>query len=206
MQVPRIRSGFGKLSDADLETKARAIIKALTGNTSFPSPLPSMTDLQTAVDAYGAALVAAKSGDIVQITIKRARRTDLQLLLKTLVAYVMNVAQHDETALASSGFDLARKPVSTSGLGGFKNHVVKSGPNGGEMISSIDAVKSAKSFMHMCTADPLSPASIWDQHPTDSRTYTFTGLEAGKKMWFRIAIIGPGGEIVYTDPISRIVQ
>ena len=48
MKNPRIVNGFDNLNDANLAVRTQAIVAAMTGNTNFPTPTPSLADVTTA--------------------------------------------------------------------------------------------------------------------------------------------------------------
>jgi hypothetical protein len=59
MPLLRITNGFDRLSDAQLEVKANTIVSSITGNSNFPTPTPTLADVQIAITAYTAALATA---------------------------------------------------------------------------------------------------------------------------------------------------
>ncbi len=82
----------------------------MTNNPSFPSPIPTLADVQEATGAYAEALNAAASLGRVAVAEKKAARATLQGLLAQLGTYVMFVANGDEARPATSGYTLAKIP------------------------------------------------------------------------------------------------
>lgn len=70
--MQRVSLSFNRYTDGDLESKVNNIISNLTGNTLFPSPVPSIAVLSAAAVAYSEALVIAKTGNRSAIAEKTA--------------------------------------------------------------------------------------------------------------------------------------
>jgi hypothetical protein len=83
---------------------------------------------------------------------------------------------------------------------------VELGLNSGELINIADTGKRSRGFYHQYAADPLTETSVWGSFPSTSKKYTFTGLERAKIYWCRVAVIGAKGQLVFSDPVSKVVQ
>lgn len=166
MKKPRLKTNFTRLTDALMEIKAQAIVSAMTGNASFPAPLPALALVSDAITGDAAALSRAQSGDRIQIAFKNEKRHTLAQLLTRLAAYVTLAADGDEAIMMSSGFDLAKEPANTAPIGTPGNFLVNFGLNRGEMVSSVDRVIGARSYVHEFTPDPIVPGSEWNKQFT----------------------------------------
>ena len=198
--------GFAKLSDANIETKAVSIVTAMTGNANFTTPVPALADVSKAIQDYSQALAMAQMGDKLQVAIKNAKKEALLTLLRSLAAYVNFTANGDKTVIISSGFDASKESGSAQSLLAPKNFKITNGMNPGQAITSISGVRGVKTYMHQYTVDPITDASVWKSEYVTTRSYTFNSMDSGKKFWFRVAVIGTGGQIAYTDPLSLIIQ
>lgn len=206
MKVPRLRIDFSRLSDADLEIKAQAIHSAMSAAASFfPTPTPPLAALDGAITVYSDRLARAKTRDKSQVALKNEARLNLEQMLITLSGYVMNTANGDEAKLVASGFDLVKPATNLPPIGIPENFSVINGINEGEIVSSVDRVNGAKSYIHEYTVDPVTPGSSWTQEFTTVRKLTIANLDPGKKYWFRVAAIGPRQQITYTNPQMRMV-
>lgn len=76
----------------------------------------------------------------------------------------------------------------------------------GELELSIRRVAGARMYEYQYTADPLSAGSEWKGESSTLRRHTFKGLPAGKRIWCRVIAMGINGQVVYSDPVSRIAQ
>jgi hypothetical protein len=205
MRIVKVSLSFMQLSDPGLETKANFIATSLKGNLNFPTPTPPLADLVNAITDYSTSLQGAATRDRVQIKIKIAKKLALNNLLRSLANYVSFVSNGDEAIIASSGFD-ATKQAGTSGpVLPPENSNATIGINAGEAVSSCSGGSGIKIFNHQCAPDPVTSASVWTNN-FNKRTFTFKGLESGKKYWFRIQVIGKNGEVANTDPIAVIIQ
>ena len=83
--------------------------------------------------------------------------------------------------------------------------VVEQGPNSGELNNSADSAKRNGGFVHQCARDPLTESSVWESFPATAKKYTFTGLEKAKTYWCRVGVIGAKGQLVFSDPVSKVV-
>ncbi|AXY73365.1 hypothetical protein D3H65_04950 [Paraflavitalea soli] len=204
MKTPRLKLDFVRLSDPELEIKAQAIVAAMTDNTYFTTPVPALTVVNSHITAYATALSKALTRDKAEVANKNLMRSLLEKTLMDLAGYVTFTSGGSEAALVSSGFDLAKPAANLPPISVPDNFSVGNGVNEGEVVSSVDRVTGARSYIHEYTADPLTPTSEWTQQFTTVRKATITDLEPGKKYWFRVAAIGPRQQIAYTNVQLRM--
>jgi hypothetical protein len=107
--------------------------------------------------------------------------------------------------LTSSGFTLVKKRESAPPLINPQKFIVRPGLNRGEILTSVERIPGARSYVHEYTLDPLSDASVWTSVTTTKRDHLFTNLQSGKTYWFRVAAVGINGQIVYSAPQAHIV-
>ena len=87
--IIKAATGFiNKNSNADLLTACDAITASLTGNKNYSTPVPALADVQTARDAFAAAMAAAAGGGVALTSAKNDRRDELAALLRALAGYV----------------------------------------------------------------------------------------------------------------------
>ena len=206
MKTPKIVISFTTLSDGNLESKALSIVDAMTDNPNFPTPDPTLAELNAAVTEYSTALAGARTKDKVQVELKNIKRAALIAVLKNLAAYVNFTSKGDRSIMASSGFDITKDVYGSIVMSAPNNFKVVSGENPGEAFLKVSGIKGIKTYAYQYTADPLTDASVWVTKYVTTRSHTFEGLETAKKYWFRVAAIGSGDQIMYTDPIAMVVQ
>src|SRR5437762_9268732 len=93
---------FTQERDAAIIPACEFIIESMTGNASFPAPIPAIPTLQGVLDSYQQALSDAASRDRSKIAIKNQLRQQLNALLNQLGNYVNTVANTDVPMLLSS--------------------------------------------------------------------------------------------------------
>ncbi len=202
--VYRALINFRGMSDAALETKASTIAVSMKGNAYFPTPVPSLTDVQNALDDFSDSLVTAQGGKRADIAVKNQNRAALIALLRQLAAYVNFIANGDRAILLTSGFDITSEG-GVSAITKPENLQVVNGDNPGELIVSVDSVPAAKAYMFEYSTDSTLAETSWQKMPFTQSSFTFTGLDSGKKYFCRVAAVGTRGQMVYSDIISRIV-
>jgi hypothetical protein len=201
----KLKLNFRSFSDSELEQITQLILQNMTGNPAFPSPVPTLAQLSTALDVYSAALLKAGNLGRIFVAEKNKARNDLEKLLTQLGLYVMFIAFGDLAILTSSGFPLAktREPRYITNPGTV---LLENGMNSGELVASVKASKAAKSYVHQIAADPLTPDTQWESTTSSRCTYTFKNLEPGKKYWVRVSVIGSGDQVACTADSSKFVQ
>lgn len=197
-------NNFAALSDGNLESKTHSIISSMTGNAHFPTPVPALADVTAAATAYTAALVKAGTGNRSDVADKNAKRLVLIGLLTSLGSYVTFMANGDAVLLLTSGFDISkdRQPVVIT-----KPEIVRieNGQVSGELLLNVKAVKGAQSYLHEYTSDAtLAPAS-WVSTTSTTAKGVLTNLQPGTVYYCRVAAIGANNQLLYSDPVSRMV-
>ena len=195
---------FGRLSGPKLLTKSLDISASMVGNAFFPTPTPTLETIDGSIVLFQSALVAAASRDRQQVILKNRARVDLVANLKALGNYVTFTADGNSAMIGSTAFDTRKlpqpvivvKPVVT----------VQNGVNSGELIANAVRPGKARGFVHQYTKDPLTETSVWESFPTTSKKFTFTGLEKTKVYWCRVGIMGAKGQLIFSDPVSKVVQ
>lgn len=205
MKSAKLNINFSGLSDANLEQKAASIMQNMTTNPYFPSPIPTLADLQAALTAYSTALVTAADLGRVYVAEKNKARKVLELLLTQLGMYAMYIANGDIAILTSSGYTLSKTPepqyITNPGVVTLTNGITS-----GELVCSVKPVKGGRSYLHQLTEEPLTPESVWDSTASSRSSYTFQNLQAGKKYWIRVAVVGSGEQIAYSPNSSQYAQ
>lgn len=205
--MKKINLGFSRYTDAALLVLAQAILDALTGNTFFPTPTPTLASLQTSITEYMDALSAAQEGGKTNVATKNARKQDLIEMLIQLGNYVTLTSNGYEVMLASSGFPLAKERQPMPPLVKPEITKIESGINSGELNVFINSIKGARTYVYQYTLEPLSESSNWVSNNSTHVKFAFDNLEAGKKYWCRVIAYGRNEQEVFSDPVlSRIVQ
>ena len=205
MKMQKITTSFSQYSDANLEQKAEYIRQKMTGNDFFPTPLPSLGDLEDLIDEYSAALTEAAGLDRTKVALKNEVRLNLEVLLAKLGMYVMNVALGNAAMLTSSGFTLS-KPGDPLYIDNPGNVSIANGVTSGVLVVSVAAVKGAKSYLHQLATELPTEATEWVSTSSSRSRFTYTELQPGKQYWVRVAAIGSRQQIAYSPVATQFAQ
>jgi hypothetical protein len=186
-----------------LVTYAQSIVKAMTGNPSFPSPVPTLATVATAIGALHDAETAALARTKGAVQARNDKRAALVTLLQQLRSYIQTVADADletsATVIQSAGIAVKKTPA-------HKPRV-------------FDAVQGAISgTVKLVTASAGRRASYEWQYSTDGgKTWviapatlqaktTVTGLTPGATVDFRCRPVIKTGEGNWSQTVQLIVK
>lgn len=197
-------TNFSTYSDGAFESKVHTIKSSMTGNTYFPTPVPTLAEITAAAADYSAALIKAASGDRMEIADKNAKRLVLEELLITFCRYINLTANGNLVMLLSSGFDLSKDPEPVL-ITKPENIEVLNGLTPGELKVSVKAVKGARVYLHEYTTDSTLRPESWVQTISTTRKFTFINLQPGTIYYCRVGAAGTNNQLLYSDVISRMV-
>ena len=201
----KIKFNFSRYTDSDLETKAGAILQSMTGNPNFPSPIPTLAELQTALTNYSNALVNAADLGKLNVATKNQCRQTLELLLGQLGMYVMYIANGNAVILTSSGYSLAKEPEPIA-LENPGSITLSNGITSGQLVATVKSVPGAKGYLHQITPDPMTPQSQWVSTASTRSKKVYNDLQPGQKYWVRIVAVGTEEQLAYSPESSMYVQ
>ncbi|MFT3934558.1 MAG: hypothetical protein QM726_13125 [Chitinophagaceae bacterium] len=204
MKTNKATLGFKQLSDANLEPKVAFIISSMTGNVNYPSPVPTLADVETARKNFSDAVVAAKTKDTTKQAAKKEMRKALEAVLTDLVHYVNFASNGDRVKIISSGMTVnveSRAPVQ---LGTVENFTAVLGEHSGEIILSVDPVAGAKTYLFLYAQAPVVNDS-WMHVMKSSPEAKIENLEPMKQYCLRIGVAGSKDQTVYTSIITKAV-
>ncbi len=202
----RIITPFSKKRDAVLASKGQEIYTSMLNNPYFVTPTPDMPTLLSVLDGYTASLATAQTRERTSIIIKNQNRTILTVVLKSLATYITYTAQGRLNELSTTGYDLAKTRSKSPAIDKPLAPSLTDGQNSGELVSTADAVKGAKNYVHQYRANLLTGDNEWVSVFSSSRSCRLAGLIPGQKYAVRIGALGPNNQVKYSDTVSRIVQ
>lgn len=206
MKTPSLVTDYSRLSDANLEFKAQAVILSLTENPAFPETNPSFTEVSGLKTAFSTSLANALDGGRISIATKNKDRLALINCMRFLAANIESLAQGDKAKLLSSGFDLAAAGENVPPLSAPVEFKLLDGVNPGEISSVVKPVAQAVAYSHEYTFTPPDEATLWSVKSGTSRKVLLSGLPRGQRIFVRVAAIGRKGQQAYTNTLSRVVQ
>ena len=196
----RLIISFRRFTEAEFQTRVGLIIASLTGNARFPEPWPApvatLAQLSAAFDAYRTAYHAATTRDTNRIRERTQARETLTTLLTGLVPYLELVAQGDEAALQSTGFELRRDATRldrSEPLPAPDRVRLAHGPFSGEIDVRIARVEGAGSYeLQVAQGDPADEANWRHAQSSTGLRVTLRQLTRMQPCWVRArGINGP---------------
>ena len=205
--MARVKLNFKRLSVPEKISKARQILSALTGNATFPNPVPPLATMGAGVDALDDAYTSAQANKQAwhgAVDVQTAKEDALDQLITQCASYVESVAGLDDSVIASAGMD-PRPPVGSSTLPEAPSGLdVTIGDHEGELDLSWNPVTNAMSYLVQKSLDPNNAAG-WTQAGTSTKsTTTIDGLTSGTRYWFRVAAVAALGQSGWSDPATKI--
>ena len=197
----QIKLGLTGLKPTDLLAKGRLIIANMTGNASFPDPVPTLADLQTTLDAFEDRVEAAAFGDRRAINSRNNGQRVFTNMLRQLGSYVSFVANGDGEVIESSGFEVRKQPESPSRLGQPVDFMAERSKKEGEVELNWKAVSYSKAYqIEVCTTDPAVAEPQWTVALVTSKSSgTVQNLTRGMMYWFRVKAISGDMTSAYSD-------
>ncbi|WP_164110508.1 MULTISPECIES: fibronectin type III domain-containing protein [Sphingobacterium] len=99
---------------AKLLQYAENILAKVTENASlFPDPVPTLADIESALQAYRSGLTEASFRDMRQVELKNQQAAQLKALLYDFSLYVETVAQGNPATIMAAGFAPSKKKVAS---------------------------------------------------------------------------------------------
>ena len=203
--MKKVIINYASERDAEALVFGRGTYQAMNGNANFPNPVPDMPTFVDTLNLYDEALTAAKGGSHNAVAAKNALKQTLVSMLRSLGTYVNSVCNGNVEKLTTSGFRLSkdREPV----------HIVEpvitavmQGLNAGSIVVKLQPVKGAISYLYEMAPDPINEQTEWTTVADSRVKFEFTGLEQGKKYWFRVAAVGSNGQLVYSTEVAQYVM
>jgi hypothetical protein len=205
--MARIKKGTSRLPYNQLAAKADFIVGRMTANPAFPDPTPPLADIALATSSLRAAIEGAMDGGKTATAIKKARYRELQLLVNQLAGYVASVAEGNELAIRSTGFDVHKpsaplpEPTMPTDLrAAITDHT-------GRVDLTWAPVEPAVTYHIQWTAGDPSDEKSWSLVSVSTRASAkVTGLPSGQVAYFRVAGIGTKGMGPWSQVASTLVK
>jgi hypothetical protein len=204
MKNPRLQLSFTTYSDTNFLNKGKLIVTSMTNNPAFTNPIPTLAEVQAALDTYSNNLTLAAQLGRLNVAEKNQSRATLEQLLSQLGLYVMFIANGDEAILVSSGFTLAKNPQPRK-LESPGNVILAYGITAGTLVSSVSK-GNATSFIHEIADVLPAEETNWTSYPGSTSIFTFTNLTPGKQYWVRVAAIGNRKQIAYSNTATQFAS
>ncbi len=189
--------------DATLAVASGRILIAMTGNASYPAPLPALADVAAARTAFLAAMNAAKSGTPGVLT-RRQLRAQLEAQLRALALYVQQACKGDAVVLLGSGYPVQRTRQPVGQLPAPVNLRLARGKVTGQLKVRSNRVAQAGSYQWRY-ATAAAP-TVWTfVNPTLAASVAIDGLVPGTQYMVQGRAVGTLGPSDWSDVASLMV-
>ena len=171
------------------------VIRMLTGNAQLPQPPMRPSDMQLLANEYAAAIEEARNGSVHSKQVRNALTKHVRDVLTQTGNYVRTTANGDAAILASSGFELAKKPEPVGLPGQPRNLKVLAGTLSGTTDVRWKSTPGALSYeLERCEGDPAVEANWKVLRICTQVRFADSGLESFKLYNYRVSAIGTAGQ------------
>lgn len=188
-------------------TKAGTIISKMTGNVTFPAPMPELNSIQLQIDVVNNKVIEQKDAfkTYQQKTVELDNEKDNLIgILEAVGNYVDKNADGDVAKILSAGFDVKKAPTPPGLLPAPQNVLAEQGANSGDIIAIWKSVKGAKSYVVDITFD-ISDEAQWTYQATVTKAKCFiAGIDSGTRIWVRVSAVNAVGPGAYSDPATKV--
>jgi hypothetical protein len=197
--------GFKDLKPGDKVNKAKHIIKAMTGNPHFPSPIPSLADVDIAADALDNAQIAL-DGSKLKTVQRNAAEAILDSLMSSLQGYVDAASRQDKAKILSAGFDVRDPRTKPAILACPTELGASSTKMEGEVKLDWKAIKK-KNFYIVEAAQAIEGSTYKIVAQPTKSSVVVSGLVPGERYRFRISVVnGAGASAPSEEIVCRTTQ
>lgn len=192
-------------SDAQLVTNAETIVTSMTNNPVYPTPLPALAGITTAINDFSTAIANAANGGKDLTAIKNAKRAALSALLKELASYVTVACKGDMADLLSSGFPTQkpnRTPVGV--LPAPATPVLVLGARTGELNASTPPIPNGYTYNWRLSL-ASAPTQYIQRLQTTAASLVFTRLTPGQIYAVDVNVVGSAGPSDWSDSAQLMV-
>ena len=208
METSKVSIDFSmnKYTDKELLVKASYIISQMTGNTHFPSPVPTLDELTEGKDNFNTSLTKGEDGNRQNTVEKNNRRLALETLLRLEGAYVQSVSLGSEEIILTSGFDTNKKASPVGPLPMVTGIAAKSGLSRGSLEISWNVVPHTNMYEIKYTEAPINENSVWVYISVTKHKIVIEGFVQGKQYAFLIAAAGSDPSRNWSDVFTSFVM
>lgn len=196
-----VKLNISRLTPAKLIERARALVIALTGNLSFPTPTPTTVAITAGADALELADAAViNNGGRQDYLARNERMRELRDLITLLGSYVQVTSGGDPEKILSAGFQTRKVAAPIGLLPAPKNLRAESTAMPGVIDLRWDRVRGRLIYvLEINLGDPLLEIDWKPLVLLGRNAYSAEGLTSGKFCSFRVRAIGAAGPSPWSD-------
>lgn len=205
--MQKIKKGFSGLTDEKLSAQTGYVLTKMTGNTNFPTPVPSLTEILNVKKDFDIAVSAVRAGNrtAYQVTLKNKFETLLKRQLDQLFNYVNTTGAGNIEVLTSSGFPLAKERQPIGELPQPQDFTMRSFQSGSASLK-CKRVHGADCYNYQYTLAPNPEVENWITI-TDTRSFIkIENLQPGAQYKFRMCAVGADGAGPWSQAINCFIN
>jgi fibronectin type III domain protein len=205
--MARIKLNIRDLSVPDKVARGRQIVSAMTNNTNFSTPHPSLSDVTASLatlEQTHTSLQTAKATVKAKATALTDAEAKAERILSQLAAYVESIAGSDETIITSAGLETKMSRSAPTVLSPPQGLSTAVGDHDKKIDLSWKKVAKAKSYTIQFSPDPPTAETWVHAAITTASSATIENLTSGTRYWFRVAAVGAMGQSGWSEPATRI--
>jgi hypothetical protein len=188
---------------ADLITYAQAIVKAMTNNPSFPSPVPSLLALTAAIDDLQIAETSALSRVKGAVAVRNDKKAALVRLLQQLKGYVQTAA---DAAVENGGAIIQSASLAVKKTAVRKPRVFEAAAGTASGSAKLVAASAGPRSSYEWEYS-IDGGKTWVAAPVTLQARTLvSGLTVGSIVQFRYRPVTKTGEGNWSQPASLVVK
>jgi hypothetical protein len=186
-----------------LITYGKSVVKAMSGNPSFPNPTPTLAEVSAGVDDLQAAETATRTRVQGAASARDDKRAALVRLLRELQGYIQKVAnaspENGATIIQSAGVSVRKTATRRA-----RAFIAKPGAvSGTAKIVAVNAARRASYEWQYSTDGGKS----WLTAPVTLRaSTTIAGLAPGATVLFKYRAVTTAGEGDWSQPVSLLIS
>lgn len=186
-----------------LITYAQSVVAAMTSNTHFPAPIPTLTEVSAAILALQNAESAALSRLKGAVVVRNDRKAALVTLLQELRGYIQKCADADPengaAIIRSSGLPARKMPARQPRV-----FTVKPGAVSGavDVVAATAAHRASYEWQYSTDG-----GKTWiEAAPSLRAKTTITGLPVATVAQFRYRSVTKAGPSDWSQPVTLVVK
>ncbi len=196
----KLKRIWGSLNIPSQLVTAKTVKSALTGNSGFKNPNPSLSDFGVGIDDAEVAYENSLNGGRLERAILRAKMKVLTNMMNAITAYVTLTADGDEALINSAGFGVVSSNPRTP-----RTLSVSQGPHSGMITVTCVAVANASYRIQIATEPPTNE-NVWrDLIETTKSRVSCNSITPETRCWIRTKTVSSKGVTDWTEPISILV-
>jgi hypothetical protein len=197
---------YDRASDAEVISRATAVLTGLTGNSNFANPPVDLATLKANIDHLSTLVAESQDGSKKVIAEKNKQRMVVIKNLRLLGRYVEVTCKEDMAIFKSSGLEPASnvkappQPLPTPSI-----RRVDHGATSGQLLVKVNAVRGAKTYdLRHAAVISNGPPPAWTTEPlpTVKAPFAVNGLTPGTTYAFQVRARGPLGYTDWSDSVT----